>query len=94
MVISILPPSVKSADCATAFEVGDMLLVDMRPFPGSQPKQTVVTVEKVTVSTYALSGGRTYRSVLYGLSHQNQRRYTVVTEHDLQRRFLSYVWER
>lgn len=93
----LAPPPVRPADCATAFEAGDTLLIDARLFPGSRAKEIVVTVEKVSVNIYALSEGRSYRSVLYGLRSADAHgpfgnSYHLYTEAELKRRFVAYVW--
>lgn len=93
----LAPPPVKSPECGTAFEVGTNLLIDDSFSGAARTKQRVVTVEKVSVNIHALSDGRSYRSVVYGLRDHNpgpglRSRYTVTTEHELQTRFIAHVW--
>ena len=95
----LAPPPIRAADCQTAFETHDTLLIDARLFPGSRGREIVVTVEQVNVSIYALSEGRTHRSVSYGVRCQTAHgpfgnAFRIYTEAELQRRFLNYVWVR
>lgn len=95
--VRFAPPPVKSADCATAYEVGTELLIDTSFNGTSRVKQATVTVEKVTVSHYAISEGRTITTVLYGLRCRDAHdcfgnSYRVMGEAELQKRFIAFVW--
>lgn len=90
----LLPPPIRPGDQTTAFAVGDMLLIDLSFWGLRRTSQAVVTVEKVTVTHYPVRENLTYTSVLYGLRHQDKPCYTVMTECDLKRWFMNFVWVR